>query len=138
MKKSFLVFLVVLAFVSCNNEPAPQEQDTTQRTVEEHVEYYSNGAKKIEGQLVNGKRHGKWIYYHDNGFVWSEGKYKHGKRDGHSIVYFKNGRTKLQGQYKNDLKVGTWKAWREDGSFIRSINVDELLTKEDSLRLEMK
>lgn len=142
MKKA-LYFIIVILLSACNSgsrsasESEQQGKETGGTNKIEYVtEHYPSGIKKVEGELVNGERHGKWIYYYENGFIWSEGKYRYGKRKGYSIVYYKNGGKKLVGQYKDDKKVGMWEVWNESGTLAHKISLDEPLTKEDSLRLK--
>ena len=120
---------------SCQPGQEKTEKKETPRKTEYVTEYYPDGKKKIEGELVNEKRHGIWKYYYENGFIWSEGMYKHGERNGFSSIYFEDGSLKMNGNYKNDLKVGTWKIWNPDGSLFKAVNLDEMLTQEDSLKL---
>lgn len=137
--KQIIYILAFFALAACNTEQKDQENQARleQKPKSEYVtEYYPTGIKKIEGKLINGQRHGRWVYYYENGFIWSEGKYVHGKRKGYSVVYYENGRKKLAGEYKNDQKVGQWQVWNEDGTLAHEISMDEPLTKEDSLRLK--
>lgn len=49
--------------------------------------YYSNGKKRAEGPLVNGKRDGAWKIYYSNGSVEREGKYIQNALDGKWTLY---------------------------------------------------
>jgi antitoxin component YwqK of YwqJK toxin-antitoxin module len=137
MRKTVFIYLILL-LTACNSETKEKQEESFQRVEEKHIEYYDNGLKKVEGLMVNGERHGKWIYYYDNGFVWSEGKFWYGKRDGYSIVYYKDGRTKLRGEYENGLKIGKWEIYDSKGKLAKVVNMDELLSSDDSLKLELK
>lgn len=119
--------------IACQNQEAPATEKKTERTVEEVLEHYPDGKKRMEGKLVNGERHGNWKVYYENGFLWSEGKYWKGKRKGYSVVYHKNGKKKLEGNYEDDVKVGIWKLWGEDGSLYKSIDMDNMSNR-DSLK----
>lgn len=132
------ILLITLLILSCENNEPTVEKKEEKRKVEKVLENYPDGKKKMEGELVNGERHGDWKYYYENGFLWSEGKYWYGKRKGYSTVYHKNGKKKLEGRYENDLKVGEWKLWAEDGSLYKTIDMDKLLSASDSLKLELK
>ncbi|MBL4708440.1 MAG: hypothetical protein JKY48_08395 [Flavobacteriales bacterium] len=132
------ILLISILILSCENNQATTEKEEIKREVTQVLENYPDGKTKVEGERVNGERHGIWKYYYESGFLWSEGKYWYGKRKGYSIVYHKNGKKKLEGSYKNDLKIGEWKLWDKDGSLYKTINMDELLTTNDSLKLELK
>jgi len=143
MKTLYLIALILtLAACESNSKTSKvsEKETTTDSTpnVENVVEYYPNGTKKIEGKRLDGKRHGKWKYYYENGFLWSEGFYKNGEREGNSVVYYDNGRKKIQGQYKKNYRTGVWKVWESDGSLAGSVNINETLTKEDSLMLDIR
>lgn len=141
MKEFISVAFVVMLFAcsSSTNENNKRESETYQPTTsEQHVERYPNGVKKIEGKLVDGKRHGKWIYYYDNGFIWSEGNYKNGIREGFSFVYYKNGQKKISGKYKKNLRIGEWEVYEQDGRLVKTIDLNEMLTTKDSVLLELK
>ena len=137
MKYLFLIALNI-ALLSCKNSEQKQEQKEVKqkRATEDVLERFPNGAKKLEGQLVNGERHGNWKAYYENGLLWSEGSYWHGKRRGFSSIYYNTGKVKMEGNYANDLKVGMWKVYASDGSLVKTINMYELLTKEDLQRLK--
>ncbi len=130
--------LFIICFVLFACKPSTVEENKNEeRVVENHIEHYKNGLKKMEGQLVNGKRHGKWVVYHENGMKWSEGSYRHGERVGSAVIYYENGKKKLQGQYRGGYKVGIWRAWERDGTFADSLDTGTLLSHADSVKLEL-
>ena len=141
MKNCILIILTTVLF-ACNTDSKKIEETESNEYVpptrEEHVERYPSGIKKVEGKLINGKRHGRWIYYYDNGFIWSEGNYKHGIREGFSLIYYKNGQTKVSGKYKKNLRIGEWKVYEQDGRLVKTIDINKMLTTKDSVLLELK
>lgn len=140
MNRNLILILCLFAFGACVSNKAEEKKTESFQAAEEenYIEHYPNGLKKLEGKKVDGKRHGKWTYYYDNGMKWSEGMYNHGMRHGHSVVYYENGKKKIEGQYKKDLRVGEWKVWEDDGSLVKAIDLDKMLTAKDSVRLEIK
>ncbi len=137
MKQIVFISLACFLLACVKPEDKTPTEIVEERKVENVLERYPSGKKKLEGKLVNGERHGKWIYYYDNGYIWSEGKFWYGKRKGFSTVYYENGNRQIAGEYKNDLKVGIWRLWNEDGTLEHTLNLDEMLSKEDSLKLEL-
>lgn len=133
--KRWTIISCWIFIVACSSaaEKTNAASDESPRTVEQVVDFYPNGVKKVEGKLVNGEKHGRWVFYYDNGFMWSEGMFKYGKREGYSVVYYKDGRKRMKGQYENDQKVGAWSFWNEEGEFIESIDADKLRNRIDSL-----
>jgi antitoxin component YwqK of YwqJK toxin-antitoxin module len=99
---------------------------------------YENGQKIREGELKDGKKHGKWQYWYKNGVLEREeefkdgrahGKWKRWNKNGKKIAEgeFKEGSGKLVGWYENGTKEreesfedgkrhGTWKYWHENGN----------------------
>ena len=131
MKKIVFILLSLTIFACNNSVEENKKQEVLERKVEQVVERYSNGIKKMEGETVNGKRHGMWKYYYANGFLWSEGEFWYGERKGYSIIYYNTGKKQMEGSYENDLKVGKWKLWNQDGSLNKIIDLDQMLTSAD-------
>ncbi|NOQ27219.1 MAG: DUF3352 domain-containing protein [Bacteroidales bacterium] len=63
-------------------------------TTKKHFEYFSDSTIRIEVEVNNGIKVGKFIEYYQNGEV------------------------KLKGKFENDLKDGTWKFYNEEGDLI--------------------
>ncbi len=85
------------------------------------VNYYSDGAKQLEGPLLNGKRDGVWKSYYEDGNLWSVGHYTNGIRQGKAVVYYPNGNMMYKGQYTNDRRSGLWRTWDEQGKLVREV-----------------
>ena len=126
MRSIFFLSIIALLF-SCKGSDIENSESTEKDTTvaitldatssDKTVEYHPNGNIKMEGNLNDdGLRQGLWIAYYENGTKWSESYYVDGIRDGHSLSFFPNGRVRYVGEYKNDIKVGTWKFYNEDGS----------------------
>ena len=79
------------------------------------VELYSNGQKKSEGWLKNGKREELWTFWYEHGQKKSEGYYKVGNEDGQWVSWFADGKKQSEGNYKNGWKEGLWIFWYERG-----------------------
>ena len=138
MKKIVFILMILAIFACKETVKENKEQEVMERKVEQVIEHYSNGVKKMEGEKVNGNRHGMWKYYYANGFLWSEGEFWYGERKGYSIIYYDTGKKQMEGSYEKDLKVGKWKLWNPDGSLNKIIDIDQMLTSADSTKLELK
>ncbi|KAA3649785.1 MAG: hypothetical protein DWP98_06330 [Bacteroidetes bacterium] len=134
----YLLSIIIFVLFSCQSKEQTVENQLPERNIEQVVEYYDNGLKKMEGELLNGQRHGKWFAYYENGMKWSEGNFNKGLRVGLGIVYYENGKKKLEGLYDQDKKVGIWKVWEDDGTLVQEIDMDNPINASDSLRLEAK
>ena len=88
--------------------------------MEEETIRYNNGAIKMQGYYVKGKREGVWRSWYSNGKLWSEGTYKQGVKEGKTVVWYENGQKRYEGNYKNNLQTGEWLFWDETGRLIKS------------------
>jgi uncharacterized protein len=61
---------------------------------------------KVEGQYVNGNRHGKWVTFYNTGDLAVVQTYENGKVEGPHIEYSSDGNILLQVNYRNDLPHG--------------------------------
>jgi hypothetical protein len=77
---------------------------------------YENGAKRIEGTMKDGNRHGVWKAYYENGVLWSITNYVDGRLQGVSMSYFPDGKPHFVGEYKNGKKSGLWKLYDKQGN----------------------
>lgn len=64
--------------------------------------------RESEYDLNNFKLHGKVLEYNSLDTLSMEGNYLNGKRNGVFVFYFKNGNIKSKGIYKNNKRVGKW------------------------------
>ena len=70
--------------------------------------YYEKDGKKIPN--------GKYSEYFPNGTLFKTLHYKDGHLNGKAIEYYGSSKKKIQGHYKNDIRVGKWTMWRDDGT----------------------
>jgi antitoxin component YwqK of YwqJK toxin-antitoxin module len=137
LQKRILVLFLVPLFIlqSCSeDEPVKKRSEKKENLVEiidgYYHEYYP-GKKKIKfkgRQDDNKQRHGKWTFFSPNGEELSITHYIHGKREGHSIVKYPTGVIHYIGEYQNDMQIGIWKIYNEQGVLLEEKNFD-LLTK---------
>ncbi len=66
------------------------------------------GDKKIEYEVVNGKKNGTLKIFGTNDKVEVEGSVKENKNEGLWKYYFHDGKIESQGNFKNDLVDGEW------------------------------
>ena len=133
-----------MGIVSCQQET--KKEDTTiiskpednsgKLEKEEHVTYYPNGVKKLQGTLVDGDKEGTWSSYFENGYTQSTKAYIHNKLYGMSFVYHKNGQVFYKGKYKNDLQVGEWLFYDSLGNPVKKVVYDELGNKTNEISLK--
>lgn len=85
--------------------------------------YDQKGQKIFGGELSKGT--GDFIFYHlpmdineDTLIIMSSEKYKEGILNGEASYIRINGKAKERGSYENDIKVGIWEEYDENGKFI--------------------
>jgi antitoxin component YwqK of YwqJK toxin-antitoxin module len=71
----------------------------------QHKELFTNGGLSGEGQIKNGKHHGKWKFYYQNGVVNASGKYIDGELDGYREWWRENGQPLQAGAFNNGNKL---------------------------------
>lgn len=134
------MFFALSLLIACG-----EEEEKKRRIVDEPVEkeelteikdgtftqYYPGGKKvKFQGQQDSeGLRHGIWYFYDERGNQISMTDYKHGKKHGVSMKKFPNGSIHYTGEYENDVQVGIWKTYDNQGELVDSINYTELNKK---------
>jgi antitoxin component YwqK of YwqJK toxin-antitoxin module len=108
-----------------------------------YTEFYDSGNKRIEMNLVEGKRNGKitlffenekiqevrsydsglmdgiWITWNDNSVKIAEAAYKRNKKHGKWYIWDDNGVKRYEMEYKEGEKIGTWYIWDEDGNLLK-------------------
>lgn len=121
-----LMGLLLFACGSSQEDVAVEEVEVAEidnTPIKEEL-YYTTGELKMEGETVNGAKHGIWTAYFENGGLWSKNEFVHGKLHGRSEVYHKNGLTYYTGQYQHGQKSGEWSFYDEQGNPVESINYD--------------
>ena len=112
----------------------------SERTLENTIYYYEDGAliangKKVDGKHVgewtyfqakgrlkargmynaDDKRQGLWKFYHQNGNLATNEPYVNGELDGEVTSFYSNGAPNLVSQYKNGKKNGAYSDHYSDG-----------------------
>ncbi len=75
-----------------------------------HIEWNSNGKKKVEGIYKSGVMDGKWIEWGENEQKSKEGTIKNSEREGLWNEWYENGQKKAEINYKNG-KIISSKYW---------------------------
>lgn len=92
------------------------------KTMVKEATFYPDGNKRMEGEYLEGSKHGTWTSWYNNGNKWSLGNYNKGINDGQTITWHENGQKYYEGFYKNSKRAGMWKFWDEKGEFIKEID----------------
>ena len=76
--------------------------------------------KKIAGEYLNGKKHGKWSYMYYNGNKHSEGEYQYNKKTGIWTYWYESGKKEAEKEHCNGKQARKFTCWDEKGK-IREI-----------------
>lgn len=88
-------------------------------------EFYEDLSPRASGQLVAGKRNGKWVFSHPNGVKQAEAIYINGVENGMHNSYRENGVPYFRGLYINGKRAGKWEFYDQDGNLAGTKNFDE-------------
>ena len=114
----YILSLIVFSFVSCSKNSEEKKEKTEIKL--DSLVYDDNGnlftgrmkgkiyEKKIEYDVVDGKKNGEFKLYHENGILEMEGKIKDNKNTGLWRYYYNDGELESEGSFKNDLAEGKW------------------------------
>jgi antitoxin component YwqK of YwqJK toxin-antitoxin module len=94
------------------------EVENGKKALIKEVRYFPSGAKEIEGEYRNDKKHGKWTYWFENGTKWMIEHYKDDIKDGTNTVWAENGKLNYEGNFRNGTPDGEWIYYDESGKKI--------------------
>lgn len=69
----------------------------------------------VEGNYLNGKEEGLWIYKTEDGKLRGKMKFKNGLPHGRYVIYYINGKKFEKGRFNNGILDGVYRCWEEDG-----------------------
>jgi antitoxin component YwqK of YwqJK toxin-antitoxin module len=111
-----------------------------------YIEFYGNGNKRIELNLINGlkdkqvflyfedgttneirsykagKKDGTWEMWNEKGVKVGVANYKDNLKDGEWFIWDTNGILRFSMLYNKGKKDGSWKMWNEKGELINQID----------------
>ena len=130
MNKLIQLLLILLFFVSCENQPINYEELLVERngiyvTKGDNLPYSGsvfsldrNGKIKEEGKLKKGRFFRKTIFeYHNNGQTKLKGNIENSRKHGLWQAWYENGDNSYRGTYKNGIKNGEWTYWKSGSVF---------------------
>ncbi len=141
MRKYFLFLIIVFLAASCGPKLEKVVEDTHPDGSPRLVNYYQadngsrekvkveafyeDGSKRYQGEFLEGKRNGYWVYWYEDGTKWSEGYFKDDLRDGYGTTWHSNGQKHFEGSYAAGVRVGIWKFYTEEGEMVKEMNYEE-------------
>lgn len=89
------------------------------------IQFFSDCNLRSVGQLVDGKREGRWFFYHPNGQVQTEAIFQGGVENGVYTVFRENGTPYFRGLYINGHRAGIWEIYDEEANLVTTQNYDK-------------
>lgn len=86
--------------------------------------YLRSGHPYSEGNFVNGKRDGDWVWYFENGVVKERSTFEKGERTGPSKEYYDNGLLSTECTYEHGLLQGKFIAYDVSGVKSQEANMN--------------
>ncbi len=136
-----LIAAIVLMMVGCKNQQTKEvvsfykdgkpkmeqvySKSNGTKVIVKEIQYYENGNIKMEGELKEGFRNGKWVFWFEHGSIWSEGFFTDGIRTGETKVYHENGKLFYEGVYHEGQKHDTWNFYNEQGHLVNQVLFDQ-------------
>lgn len=104
MNKNIFLILLILIFISCNNEKY-------------FTEYYPSGNLKLKVQIDKDSiQNGTYEEFYESGELKSKTNYVNGKISDSLYNFYENGTIKDKGIVKNNFQSGWWYYYRPNGS----------------------
>ena len=72
-----------------------------------------------DGEIVNGKKEGRWVTHYANGNQRSEGEYRSGKKHGRWVLSHKNGTIQSEATFHENLYTGYYCSYHDNGEKFR-------------------
>jgi len=79
------------------------------------LSFWRPRAKYAEGYVLEGERHGKWIFWYEGDQKQLEGEYTRGKKTDIWTKWSENGQKITEGQFLRDKMHGRWLDWHGNG-----------------------
>ena len=88
--------------------------------------YYKNGQLAKNMAYTKAELNGPWKEFFENGSLKGEGTYVYGKQHGQIVAYQAPKIKIYEGELKNDLAVGEWRYYLDDGRLKLKVLYDDL------------
>jgi antitoxin component YwqK of YwqJK toxin-antitoxin module len=131
---ALLIALLIFTFISCEKISDPKPDITIKDGLifkQGEFKPYSGivkdtiQGKRIEYEVVDGKKNGEFKTYFKNGKLAMNGYIKDNLNQGKWTYYYQSGQVESEGTFKDDLPDGMWKWFyengnlREEGSYVK-------------------
>jgi len=123
-----------------NSERVKSTLDTVfesgSREVKKITQQYESDTLYREWNYSSGQLNGESYSYHPDGKPFSMHTYVNGKKNGPYRTWHSNGQLYIEGQWKDDVPVGMWRFYAEDGRLMqeRDSDKDPIIVDPDTLK----
>jgi hypothetical protein len=77
--------------------------------------FWKPKSKYAEGNLLDGKRHGTWVFWYTSGEKQLEGEYRAGEKTGTWVKWDERGTKIVEGEFLHGKMHGRWIDWYANG-----------------------
>ncbi len=123
MKLNPVIGIIIVSLIAGACKTTPQEKKPG--AVKEGIikEYWDDKSLKGTGPVKNGEKNGKWTLYHKGtGEKLAEGNYVNNKQEGPWVFFYKNGKKSTEGVFSEEQKTGEWLGYHETGELMWKAN----------------
>ena len=138
MKKVFQSLIILFCMIRCSMpNPINYEENLTEvngtyyhkNTKKTYTgrffTLFSDGGKKNEGTLEDGKLDGIYTFWYENGEKKGEVSFKNGRENGRNTLWYKNGQKSEEGVYKDGKRYGQRIFWHSNGTIKKEVNYNK-------------
>ena len=86
--------------------------------------WYKHGQKQLEGEYIKGKKTGIWVKWNERGAKITEGEFLHGKMHGMWTDWYVNGQKAQESHWLHGKRDGKWTWWSSQGAVEKAENYD--------------
>lgn len=131
----FALMVITIAAVSCAG--ADKKADKPKVSGGSEKEYWEDKSLKGMGPKKNGQKNGRWTLYHQStGEKLGEGDYLDDKQTGPWLFFHKNGQVSAKGDFIEEQKTGEWQWFYDTGEMMSKANY--VIKEVDAGILKMK
>jgi hypothetical protein len=86
--------------------------------------WYKSGQKQLEGEYIKGKKTGTWVKWDESGAKIAAGEFLYGKMHGRWTDWYVNGQRAQESHWVHGKRDGKWTRWSIDGAVEKVENYD--------------
>ena len=138
MNKAFQL-LIILIHISRCSAPSPinyneelteingiyYRQNTKKVYTGKFFTLFTDGGKKNEGTLEDGKLNGIYTFWYESGEKKGELSFKNGRENGRNTLWYRNGQKSEEGIYNDGKRYGKRVFWHSNGIKKKEVNYNK-------------